>query len=313
MSFLWYLWGARNHCCFILELWLIPFQTWKWHQPLTEWQTWWCQEGKEIQVERCHPSQGKCCDSAGVPQATAGKASACKWDSSACTRRHWVLICPVGVWGPAQKVPLCERWNEGKELFPLPGALPGLRGEQSDLSLQWPGLNQHLFVHSSPGPSCGGRCCPCRQQEDPGQCGLAVWVGAAHSSQPAACDISVRSRHPFLGSFPPPDHSLCRLQYCLWSRLQAQAKKSKLVNFWDTIRSFPAEGLVLWRKRYQSNQRSLSDSIYLGFFRVSFPKLPCRLNYYCMSSVVQFQVQLTLQQLHSRWAQIRSVSARKTK
>lgn len=173
-------------------------------------------------------------------QATAGKFSVCKRDSSASTHSHWVLICPVGGWGATQKVPLCERWEEGKELSPPPEALPGPAAEHSDLSLQWPvspALNQHLFVQQDPGLSAGHWCCLYRRS----LCRVAGqwWAGAAHSSQPAAWDISVTPLHPFLGSFPTPGHSLCRLQHCFWSRQQTQAKKSNLPNFWDTI---PAEG-----------------------------------------------------------------------
>lgn len=253
-----HLWGTRNHCCFILELWLISFPNIKMTSAI-DWMTNLVMpRGKRNpswNMSSPHKEKSvRVLGVLGVPEATPRKLSVCKWDSSAGTHRHGVLIWPMGGWGATQKVPLCERWDEGKELFPSHGPLPGSGAEQSDLSPQWParpGFKStplHPLEPQAQLWSLDAGCPNSRRHLHSvvRQC----WAGASHSSQPAACSASVRSLHPFLGSFTPPDRSLCRLHHCFWSRLWAQAKNRKLAHFWETIHSFPAEGLVLWRKRY---------------------------------------------------------------
>lgn len=232
---------------------------------------------------------------------------------------YCMLTCPVGCWGATQKVPLCEVWNKGQLLFPSHGAFPESGAEQHHVSLQWfarPGFQIQMYFSAWNQSLCMGtaRCTYKQPVRYLRSMVWQYWVGSAHNYKPAAWEISVRSLHRFLGSFASPNHSLSlQLRHGFWFGLWAHAKICKLANFWDTMYSFPADGLPLQRKRYKSSQRNLSDSIWPGFLCVSSPKLPYRLNYYSMFPVVQSQIQYMLWQQRLRWTQIRSVSVRETK
>lgn len=129
MSILCYLWGTRNHCRFTLELWLISFPNVKmtstvdWMtnlvMPRGEWNPSW---------KMSHPHKEKPVESAGDgPSHTRNTQRVQVGQLS----QHTVTECSLVLGCLGSHPESASGWegNEGKELFPPPGALPGSADE----------------------------------------------------------------------------------------------------------------------------------------------------------------------------------------